>query len=146
MRVTLMKNKRSYSELCLLTSFEDRFNYLKLDGRVGDNTFGSRRYLNQAFYTSREWQSLRRKVILRDLGCDLGVLGFEYGPKTLIVLHHIEPITVDDVIQHSDSMMDPDNLISCSLLTHNAIHYGSIDMLRPSFSTRSPNDTCPWRK
>ena len=142
-----MKNyKRSYQDLVKLASFEERFEYLQLNGRIGDDTFGSRRYLNQSFYTSREWRQLRSKIILRDDGCDLGVPGFEYGPSTQVVLHHIEPIEIDDVIQHSDLLLDPDNIISCSLLTHNAIHYGNLDMLRTSFVARTQNDTCPWRK
>ncbi len=136
---------RTYDELIMLTSFEERFSYLKLDGVVGEESFGSGRYLNQQFYHSVEWRALRDKVILRDNGCDLGVEGYEiYGG---IYIHHINPITAEDIRRRSEFLMNPKYLICVSFETHNALHYGNPDLLpHPNIIERSPNDTCPWRR
>ena len=135
---------RSYSESLQFKSFEDRFNYLKLnDGMVGDQTFYGRRYLNQNFYRSLEWKQIRNKIIVRDNGCDLGIPGREIKRKILI--HHIDPITIDDLIKHTSKVTDEDNLICVSFETHNALHYGSITTLPQPFVERFENDTCPWK-
>lgn len=136
---------KTYSELILLQSFEDRFNYLKLDGSVGIQTFGSERYLNQIFYNLPEWKTARRDVIVRDNGLDLA------HPDRPIVgriyVHHINPITISDVERRSSRLFDPENLISVSFRTHNAIHYGDKTLLIPTEPIeRKPNDQCPWRK
>lgn len=135
---------KSYTELMSLRTFEERFEYLKLDGIVGYQTFGSDRWLNQAFYTSSTWRPIRNSIIVRDLGCDLGIRDREIIGK--IIIHHMNPINVDDIVDASDYLLNPEYLIACSLITHNAIHYGDINLLAPSFPTeRRPNDTCPWR-
>lgn len=144
--LTQANDRKSYSELVRIPSFKERFDYLKLTGDVGAATFGGHRVINQAFYRSKEWRNLRRGIILRDCGCDLGVLGFEYGPKTIVVLHHINPLSIDEIASNSDALLDPDNIISCSFRTHNAIHYGSYDLIADDIAVRTPNDTCPWRK
>lgn len=135
---------RSYSEMLQYPSFMERFRYLMLNGQVGDMTFGGRRYLNQAFYSSPEWKRTRRRVIIRDNGCDLGVEGYEiHGP---IYVHHLNPITMDDIEDRSPKLFDMDNLICVSYLTHEAITYGSEDILPKDPVVRRPNDTCPWKK
>ena len=134
---------RSYAELSRLSSFEERFEYLKLSGTVGESTFGFDRYLNQQFYLSPEWRAIRDRVIARDLGCDLGVEGFEVHGRILI--HHINPITVDDLVNRNPKVFDPENLILTSHNTHNAIHYGDESLLIKTPVERSKNDTCPWR-
>lgn len=135
---------RSYSEMLQYPSFMERFRYLMLNGQVGDMTFGGRRYLNQVFYSSPEWKRTRRRVIIRDNGCDLGVEGYEiHGP---IYVHHLNPITTDDIEERSPKLFDMDNLICVSYLTHEAITYGSEDILPKDPVVRKPNDTCPWRK
>lgn len=134
---------KTYFELITLDSFEKRLNYLKLDGIVGDSTFGSDRFLNQDFYRSVEWQRIRNFVIARDLGCDLAIDGYQIFGK--IIVHHMNPIIQNDILQHSKNLVDPDNLICVSLPTHNYIHYG-FDMEDPyKYIERKPNDTCPWR-
>lgn len=139
------RNTKSYSDLILLPTFEERFRYLKLDGIVGEDTFGFRRWLNQTLYRSKEWRSFRDRVIARDNGCDLGVEGFEIYGTALI--HHINPITYDDVINRSSCLFDMNNAITTVLDTHNAIHYGDEKFLsRNKVVSRTPNDTCPWRK
>ena len=135
---------RSYAELSRLSSFEERFEYLKLSGTVGESTFGFDRYLNQQFYLSPEWRAIRDRVIARDLGCDLGVEGFEVHGRILI--HHIDPITVDDIVNRNPKVFDPENLILTSHNTHQAIHYGNEDLLILAPIERSKNDTCPWRR
>lgn len=141
-----MTNQRiikTYSELIRLATFEERFEYLKIGGTVGEQTFGFDRYLNQQFYTSMEWKHLRREVILRDDGCDLGIKDLEIvGP---IYIHHINPITVDDIINRTDFLLNPNYLICCSDLTHKALHYGDYNMLPKGPVIRTKNDTCPWR-
>ena len=138
-----MKNIKTYSELITIPTFEERFEYLKLDGQVGVETFGFSRYLNQAFYKSGEWLSIRDYVITRDNGCDLGMEGYEiYGR---ILIHHINPITKDDIIQRSRILLDPENLITTVKRTHDAIHYGDSNLLMKAPIERRKNDTCPWR-
>ena len=138
-----MKNIKTYSELITIPTFEERFEYLKLDGQVGVETFGFNRYLNQAFYKSDEWLSIRDYVITRDNGCDLGMEGHEiYGR---ILIHHINPITKDDIIQRSRILLDPENLITTVKRTHDAIHYGDSNLLMRAPIERRKNDTCPWR-
>lgn len=138
-----MKNIKTYSELITIPTFEERFEYLKLDGQVGVETFGFNRYLNQVFYKSDEWLSIRDYVITRDNGCDLGMEGYEiYGR---ILIHHINPITKDDIIQRSRILLDPENLITTVKRTHDAIHYGDSNLLMKAPIERRKNDTCPWR-
>lgn len=135
---------RTYSELCTLSTFEERFKYLQLiDGRVGENTFGYDRYLNQMFYKTKEWKKLRDQLIIRDNGCDLGVDGYDIHGK--IIIHHMNPITKDDIISRTDYLMNPDFLICTTHNTHNAIHYGDEKLLITSPIERSKNDTCPWK-
>lgn len=139
----ITKNIRTYSELITLPTFKERFEYLRLNGIVGKDTFGFDRYMNQIFYKSREWQSLRNQIIIRDNGCDLGVDGYEIHGKILI--HHMNPITPDDIVERSDYLLNPDFLISTMLTTHNAIHYGDEKLIDKEPIERSKNDTCPWR-
>ena len=134
---------RTYSELCQLSTFEDRFDYLRLNGSVGKDTFGFDRYLNQQFYRSSEWKRIRDRVILRDNGCDLGVEGYEIRGRILI--HHINPISVEDIHTMSDLLMNPEYLICVSHRTHNAIHYGDESLIITAPIERTQNDTCPWR-
>lgn len=134
---------RSYSEIITIDNFLDRFNYLKLGGSVGAETFGFDRYINQRFYTSREWMRVRDFVITRDFGCDLGVYGYEIYDK--VYVHHMNPIDVNDIKMNTDILLNPEYLITTSFNTHNAIHYGDISLLDICYSERSPNDTCPWK-
>lgn len=136
---------RTYQELLMIPTFEERFEYLKLEGSVGVDTFGYDRYLNQILYRSSEWRKFRNEIIVRDNGCDLAFPGFEiYGQKILI--HHINPITVEDVVYRSSKVFDPNNVITTVLNTHNAIHYGDADLLTTGPVERTPNDTCPWKR
>lgn len=135
---------RTYTELCSLKTFEERIKYLLIGGNVGEETFGHDRYLNQMFYNSELWRSIRRKVILRDNGFDLGVTGHDIAG--LIIVHHINPIFVDDIVNRSDYLINPEYLISVSNLTHKAIHYGDLSLLPTPCVERTPFDTCPWRK
>lgn len=136
-------NKRSYSELAALQSFKDRLEYLKLDGAVSEETFGSWRYLNQVFYRSKEWAELRKRIIVRDNGCDLGVPGRPIRGKILI--HHMNPVSRDDILNRDPKMLNPDELICVSLDTHNLIHYGRSDNTEETiFSERYPGDTDLW--
>lgn len=137
-------NIRTYSELIQLPTFEERFDYLRLDGVVGKDTFGFDRYLNQQFYRSSEWKRIRDRVILRDNGCDLGVEGYEIRGRILI--HHINPISVEDIHTMSDLLMNPEYLICASHRTHNAIHYGDDSLIITAPIERTQNDTCPWRR
>ena len=127
-----------------LKTFKDRFEYLKLDGIVGEETFGFDRYMNQIFYKSREWTSVRRSVIIRDNGCDLGVEGYEIHGKILI--HHMNPINLSDIVHKTDELLNPDYLITTVLSTHNAIHYGDASLLPVLPIERRANDTCPWKR
>lgn len=135
---------RTYSELSKLCTFEDRFKYLQLsDGRVGDDTFGFDRYLNQQFYKTAEWKRLRDQLILRDNGCDLGVDGYQiYGR---IIIHHMNPITKDDIMNRTEYLTNPEFLICTTHNTHNAIHYGDESLLVTGPIERTKNDTCPWK-
>lgn len=135
---------RTYTELKQLKTFEERYEYLKLDGQVGSDTFGFDRYLNQAFYRSPEWKSVRNQVIVRDNGCDLGIEGREIHTKILV--HHMNPITKEDVLNRSDLLLNPEYLITTVKRTHDAIHYGDSNTLIKDPIERSANDTCPWRK
>ena len=136
---------RTYSELIALPTFEERYHYLKLGGVVGEETFGYDRYLNQIFYSSKEWKTFRRDIIVRDMGCDLGIEDREIGRTILI--HHMNPITLADIHQRNlDVLLNPENVICTSLNTHNAIHYGDESLLVLAPIERSRNDTCPWRR
>lgn len=139
----VMRTIRTYSELVRLPTFEERFRYLKLDGLVGKDTFGFDRYLNQEFYRSKEWKEIRDFVIVRDNGCDLGMDGYEIVGR--IYIHHMNPITVNDIVHSSDFLLNPDYLICVSHNTHNAVHYGDEDLLVTAPVERRKNDTCPWR-
>lgn len=138
----MKKLLRTYSELITFPTFEERLEYLKLDGVIGEDTFGFNRYLNQKFYDSDEWKSIRREVIIRDNGCDLGVEGYEI--MGAIYVHHINPITPEDIINFTPLVYDLNNLISCSRNTHDAITYGTAIINRDPV-IRFPGDTCPWR-
>lgn len=135
---------RTYSELITLNTFEERFRYLKLTACVGDETFGFDRYLNQQFYHSAEWKSLRNEIIIRDNACDLGILDRELNKR--IIIHHMNPITKNDLIHQSDYLLNPEYLICVSHKTHQAIHYGDESILDDGVVERSKNDTCPWRR
>lgn len=140
-----MNTIKTYSELKKLNSFEERFKYLKLDGQVGASTFGFDRYINQKFYKSEEWKSVRNKVILRDGSCDLGIDSEEiYGR---VYVHHMNPININDIKNVTDYLLNPEYLVTVSMDTHNAIHYGS-ENYTDKFKVieRSPNDTSPWIK
>ena len=134
---------RTYSELATLPTFEERFNYLKLKGQVGKDTFGFDRWLNQIFYRDPEWKSVRDYVIVRDNGCDLGVDGYEINGRILV--HHMNPISKEDILERSKYLLDPEFLISTVHNTHNAIHYGDEDLLIKTPIERTKNDTCPWK-
>lgn len=136
---------KRYSELILLPTFEERFDYLKLSGSVCDPTFAGHRWLNQIFYNSNEYKRFRREIMVRDQGCDLGLEGYEI--KGRIYIHHIEPITLEDLqLKRLDKLLSGENAISVSFNTHQAIHYGDKNLLFTSKPIeRRPNDTCPWR-
>ena len=135
---------KSYDALILLDTIEDRYNYLRISGGVGYETFGFDRYLNQGFYQSAEWKRVRNEVISRDNGCDLGLEGYEINGRILI--HHMNPIRPDQIKFFDPDILDPDFLISCSHKTHNAIHYGDENLLPRRIVERRPNDTIPWRQ
>lgn len=135
---------KCYSELIKLKTFEERFEYLKLSGLVGESTFGPERYLNQKFYNSKEWKTLRNKIIIRDDSCDLAIEGLDVFGR--VIIHHINPIVVDDFESNMELILNPENLIVVSHETHNAIHYGDSSLLSTSILVdRRPNDTVPWR-
>jgi hypothetical protein len=138
-----MRTIKTYSELSRLATFEERFEYLRLDGAVGESTFGFDRYLNQVFYRSQRWKSIRDYVIIRDNGCDLGVEGYEIHGRILI--HHMNPITIEDIEKESDYLINPEFLITTVHNTHNAIHYGDDSLIIKAPIIRTKNDTCPWR-
>ena len=135
---------RTYSELITLPTFEERFRYLQLGGKVGEDTFGHDRYLNQMFYTSDEWRRIRRDVIVRDNGCDLGIQDREI--HGLIIIHHMNPITIEDIINRSEFLLNPEYLISTVKNTHDAIHFSDERILITDPIERRPNDTCPWKR
>lgn len=134
---------RTYQELISLPTFLDRYNYLRIGGHVGEATFGFDRWLNQKLYRSNEWKRVRREVILRDDACDLAYPGFELYDHVLV--HHMNPITVEDIIHRLDFVLNPDYLVTVSYETHRAIHYGDEGLLPLEPIERHPNDTCPWR-
>lgn len=134
---------KTYSELIQIPTFIERFRYLQIGGKVGIETFGHNRYLNQVLYSSDKWKRFRRDIILRDKGLDLACEGFDItGP---IMVHHIDPITLEDVLNRHPKIFDPENVISTWLRTHNAIHYGDESLLCLGPIERVPNDTCPWK-
>lgn len=135
---------RNYRELSRLKTFDERFEYLKIGGLVGESTFGFERYLNQTLYNSSKWRRLRNQIIIRDNGCDLGVEGYEV--QGIIIVHHMNPISVDDLKDFSDDIFNPEYLICVSLTTHNAIHYGDKSLIPQEPVDRRPGDTCPWRE
>lgn len=144
----MMRNSkiRTYSELILLPTFEERFEYLRLDGKVGEETFGFDRYLNQQFYkTDKEYLAARDYVIVRDMGCDLGIADREiHGAR--IIVHHMNPITTNDILNRSEFLLDPEYMISTVHNTHNAIHYGDESLLITMPPERTKYDTCPWKQ
>lgn len=137
-------NFRTYSELIALPTFEERFEYLRLDGKIGKETFGFDRIFNQMFYNSREWKTIRDHVIVRDCGRDLAAIGHEiHGQK--IIIHHLNPISLEDIERKSEILLNPEFLVTTIHSTHNAIHYGDKNLLVAAPIERSKNDTCPWR-
>ena len=135
---------RTYTELIRIPTFEERYRYLQLHGTIGEETFGFKRWLNQEFYHSREWQRFRNGIIIRDGGCDLAVEGFEIFSS--IIIHHLNPITYEDILNCNPCVFDPDNVVCTKLSTHNAIHYGNENLLTKPPVERTRNDTCPWRR
>lgn len=140
--MTTITTIRRYSELCRLRTFEERFDYLKLQGVVGESTFGFDRYLNQLLYRSSEWKKVRNAVIVRDDGCDMGLADY---PANRIIVHHMNPLSVEDLENRSELIFDPEFLICVSFNTHNAIHFGDETLLPKLPVERKPGDTCPWR-
>lgn len=138
-----MKMLRTYSELITLTTFEERYKYVRIGGKVGDETFGFDRYLNQTFYNSPEWRRFRRDIIVRDFGCDLAIEDREIGG--LIIVHHLNPIDINDILHGSEFLMNPEYVVCVSDNTHKAIHYGDESLLITAPIERYENDTCPWR-
>ena len=136
---------KSYRELIKIPTFEERFEYLKIGAGVGESTFGSKRYLNQILYKTDEWLSVRDKIIVRDKGCDLGIPDREIIGGRILV-HHINPITIEDILNRDPKVFDPNNLITISHMTHEAVHYGNEDLLIKDPIERRPNDTCLWRR
>lgn len=134
---------KNYSELSLLPTFEERFEYLKLGGVVGADTFGFDRVFNQKFYQSYEWKTVRNEIIVRDLGCDLGIEDRQIFGRILI--HHMNPISLKDISDSTKFLLNPEYLICVSHDTHNAIHYGDIRLVKKDLVERTPNDTCPWK-
>lgn len=135
---------RTYTELSRLTTFKERYQYLKLNGSVGTDTFGFDRYMNQNFYRSREWKSIRDQVIVRDCGCDLGVEGYEIRGR--IYIHHMNPILLEDIENRTEFLLNPEYLITTTHNTHNAIHYGDENLITMEPVVRTKNDTCPWKQ
>ena len=143
MTATKKSSIKTYSELIKLPTFEERFEYLRLDGVVGEETFGFDRYLNQIFYRSQKWKTIKNKVIVRDLGRDLGVEGYEIHGR--IIVHHMNPISIDDIKNESVFLINPEFLICTTHNTHNAIHYGDASLLITAPVERTKYDTCPWK-
>lgn len=137
---------RTYSELITLPTFKERYEYLRLGGRVGEDTFGFDRHLNQVFYKSDEWRAMRDYVIVRDMGCDLATPGREIPDGVRILIHHMNPIQVADIINRSKFLLDPEFLICTIKSTHDAIHYGNANSLVTIPNERSEYDTCPWKR
>lgn len=137
---------RTYTELMKLPTYLERYRYLRLGGEVGRETFGWERYLNQHFYNSHEWREFRRSIILRDHGCDLADLDHPFANGELIMIHHMNPIDTHDIVDQTEFLMNPEYVISCRKLTHDAIHYGDENLILPrEYVARTPNDTCPWK-
>lgn len=134
---------KTYSELIQFNTLEERYRYLRIGGRVGEETFGFDRWMNQVFYKDPRWRDIRDEVITRDNGCDLGIEGYDIHGK--IFVHHMNPVTKDDILYNFDSLLNPEFLISMSKRTHDAIHYGNEDLLPQSPIVRTRNDTCPWK-
>lgn len=134
---------RTYSELITIPSYADRFAYLKLDGFVGVETFGWDRYLNQQLYRSDIWKHVRNEAIVRDCGNDMAHPDVPINGK--VIVHHMNPVVVDDILKHRDEILDPEFLVCVSFMTHQAIHYGDVRLLPKDPIERKPNDTCPWR-
>lgn len=145
--VTKMRD-RTYSELIRLPTFDERFDYASLSGRVGAETFGPRRYLNQAFYRSKEWRQIRDPIIVRDNACDLAHPEHPLEDGYVIVIHHLNPVLIDDLYEYEqpDFILDPENLITVWELTHKAVHYGKQSLLPSPYIERRKNDTCPWKQ
>ena len=141
----MKKNIRTYSELSKFKTFRERYEYLKLDGTVGEETFGFDRYINQMFYKSEEWKRIRNYVITRDNGCDLGIQDRKIVDSVILV-HHMNPITKEDIINKNEILLDPEYLITAIKPTHDAIHYGDESLLAEDLIVRSKNDTCPWKR
>jgi hypothetical protein len=140
-----MTNIKSYSELLQFNTLKERFEYLKLPGEIGRRTFGSERYLNQLFYNSPEWKAFRKDILIRDDGNNMGLIG--YPIKGSILLHHINPISIDDIKNRNlDVLLNPENVISVSFKAHQAIHYGDFSLIDTGIIERRPNDTCPWKE
>lgn len=135
---------KTYSELMSLPTFEERYRYLRIGGKVGEDTFGFDRYLNQIFYKSDEWKEIRNYIIVRDCGCDLGMSDREIFGR--IYVHHMNPITKEDILSRSECLLDPEYLICTSDITHKAIHYGDESLLITAPVERRKNDTCPWKR
>lgn len=140
-----MNMKKTYTEMCQYSTYKDRVEYLMVHGKVGNDTFGVDRVFNQMFYHSEEWKQIRRRVINRDNGCDLGLVGHEFVGNEPIYVHHINPFTIEDIRNASSVLFDPENLVSCRFDTHQAIHYG---LIPPQVTpiVRVANDTCPWKR
>ena len=146
---------RNYKELIQLSTMDERFEYLKLGGIVGKSTFGGERYLNQILYTSTEWRLFRDKIIIRDNGCDMAMPGYYITPafsdrrlkgrEDYIIIHHINPLTIDDVYKRSEALFDPNNVVCVSPRTHRAIHYGDKSLIPQEYIERRPGDHCPWK-
>lgn len=137
---------RTYTELMTIPDFESRYEYLRIGGKVGEDTFGFDRWINQDFYTSSEWRKFRRKIIARDLGCDLACKDRPFLQGEIVIIHHMNPIDKNDIINHTEFLMDPEYVIATSNNTHNAIHYGDRSLLKVLEPiVRKPNDQCPWR-
>ena len=138
---------RSYTELIQIPTFLERYRYLRLGGKVGEETFGWERYLNQTFYRSKEWREFRREIILRDHGCDLADLDHEFAPGELVIIHHMNPIETKDIVYQTEFLMNPEYVISVRKKTHDAIHYGDESLLFDyEYVPRQPNDMCPWKR
>lgn len=139
-----MRKIRTYKELMRIPTFLERFEYLKLDGRIGDQTFGFDRYINQTYYRSKAWKKLRDEVIIRDHGCDLAMPGYDIYSQLRV--HHMNPLTIEDIENCTEFLTNPDYLITTTLNTHNAIHYGDASLLLELPKERAPFDTCPWKQ
>ena len=143
MVIQVLTNIKTYSELIAIPTYEERFRYLKLDGVIGEETFGFDRYLNQLFYNSDAWKSRRNEIIIRDNGCDMAMNDYEIQGR--IYIHHMNPIAITDIVTQSDFLLNPEYLVCVAFRTHQAIHYGDESLLVTTPIERKPNDTCPWR-